>query len=127
MRREDRTPLPDRKISETFLDFAGPLIEAAGGEATKDQIEQILKIAFTVWNSVVLDVVDHDGHHVTRLKQCFAGDALSTVLVEQMIARKKATFNDDLRLIGYYGIMKKHGEYYLQAEARAPVIKGSIC
>ncbi len=123
VRREDRTPLPNRKISETFLDFAGPFIETAGGEATKDQIEQILKIAFTVWNSVVLDAVGQ----VTELKQCFAGDALSTVLVEQMIARKKATFNDDLRLIGYYRIMKKYGEYYLQAEARAPVIKGSIC
>lgn len=44
-------------------------------------------------------------------------------LIQMMIARKKAMFDHDLRLIGEYQLMKKRGEWRLRAEARSPVVK----
>jgi hypothetical protein len=114
---------PDRKISETFLDFAEPLLRTAGAQITKDQFEKALKLAFTVWNSVVLDTVNSDSHFVTELKKYVAEDVLSEALIQQMISRKKAMFGHDLRLIGEYKIMKEKGEWRLRAEARAPEVK----
>ena len=50
-----RPEFPDRKISETFLHFAEPLLEPLGPHATEEQENQALQIAFTVWNAVVYE------------------------------------------------------------------------
>jgi hypothetical protein len=39
---------PDRKISDTFLQFAKPLIDPFGANVTAAQMEQPLMIAWTV-------------------------------------------------------------------------------
>ena len=59
-----RPKFPDRKISETFLHFAEPLLEPLGPHATEEQENQALKIAFTVWNAVVYESANGDveGH-----------------------------------------------------------------
>ena len=46
---------PNRKISETFLEFSSPLLDAIGQAATRDQVEKVLQITYSVWNSIVLD------------------------------------------------------------------------
>jgi hypothetical protein len=43
---------PNRKISETFLEYSSPLLDAIGQAATKDQVEKVLQITFSVWNSI---------------------------------------------------------------------------
>jgi len=114
-------PYSERKISETFLDFVAPLMAAAGAVATKGQVEQALKIAFTVWNSVVFDTKRGNTAYLTRIRQLTVNDPVSAALVEQMISRKRALFGDDLRLIGEYRLTQKNGEWRLWAEARDPV------
>ena len=120
VRKKSSTSDPNGKISETFLAFAAPLLDAAGGKATKEQVERILQIAFTVWNSVVFDTVNGNNHYVTEIRQLTVGDPTSSMLVEQMIDRKKTMFPDDPRLIGEYKLTKKPGEWRLWAEAREP-------
>jgi hypothetical protein len=73
--RNRRIKLPARKISETFLDFADPLLEPLGRGATVDQMEQALKIAFTVWNGVVYDKVNGNSHHLDMARKltCHVG------------------------------------------------------
>jgi len=44
------------------LHYAEPLLDALGPDATDDQMEQPLKIAFTVWNAVVYETVNGDRH-----------------------------------------------------------------
>lgn len=68
VKKKDRESYPDRKISETFLHFAEPLLETGGAKITRDQFEKVLRLAFTVWNSVVLDAVNGNSHYVTELK-----------------------------------------------------------
>ena len=124
VRKKSSTLDPNRKISETFLAFAAPLLEAAGGKATKKQVERILKTAFTVWNSVVFDTINGNNHYVTEIRQLTVGDPASSMLVEQMIDRKNTMFPDDQRLIGEYKLTKKPGEWRLWAEAREPKCTG---
>ena len=57
-----QAPQP-RKISETFLNFLSPILAMMGDQAGEAEIESALKIGFTVWNSMVLDVVDGNSVH----------------------------------------------------------------
>lgn len=119
-RKIKKLTFPDRKISETFLDFASPLLEAEGRNPTKHEAEQVLKVAFTVWNSVVLDSVNGNTKYTEKLRQLTSDDPLSAALVEKMISRKQDIFSDDHRLIGEYKLSSKKGELRLRAEARSP-------
>lgn len=107
-----------RKISETFLDFSSPLLDALGRGATKHQVEKVFEITYTVWNAIVLDTVKDSSEHISMLRQTFEGDPMSSELIEQFISRKKTLFANDLRLIGEYSITQKRGEWRLRAEAR---------
>jgi len=111
---------PYGKISEAFLDFASPLIEAAGPEAGNSELEPILKVAFTVWNAVVLDTVNGDTRFIDSVRQATAADPGPSGLVEQMISRKRSVFANDDRLIGNYELYRKDGEWIVRAEARDP-------
>lgn len=119
-RRRKSVSLSHPKISETFQRFAEPLAEALGEEITKDQYEEILKIAFTVWNAVVFDTHAGNHHFVSQLRQLMSGNPLAAAMVEQLIQRKKRHFAGDQRLIGRYELVQKNGEWRLSAEARDP-------
>ena len=111
---------PDRKISETFLEFAEPLLEKEGAPPTAQEAERVLELASTIWNSVVYDTVHGNTEWVTRLRNLIAGQPPLVALIEQMILRKQSLFGHDLRLIGEFKILEKNGEWRLRAEARAP-------
>jgi len=38
--KKNNLKFPNRKISETFLEFSSPLLDAIGQAATKDQVEK---------------------------------------------------------------------------------------
>jgi len=111
---------PDRKISETFLEFAEPLLEKEGAPPTAQEAERVLQLASTIWNSVVYDTVHGNTEWVTRLRNQIAGHPPLEALIEQMILRKQSLFGHDLRLVGEFKILEKDGEWRLRAEARAP-------
>ena len=73
-RPRTREKVPKRKISATFLDFAEPLLAPLGAEASEQEMEGALQIAFTVWNSVVYDVVQRGDRWVSQVRR-MAGDA----------------------------------------------------
>ena len=83
-------------------------------------MEQVLKIAFTAWNAVVLDTVKGNTHYVTKLRELTTDDPMSAALIEQMISRKQDMFSGDHRMIGEYRLTQKSGEWRLRAEARDP-------
>ena len=114
---------PDTKISETFLRFAAPLTEPLGPEITKDQFEEALKIAFTVWNAVVYDAVAGNDQFITSVRSLTSGDPMTAALIEGLIRRKEVEFGDDGRLIGEYTLRQENGEWNLRAEARSPSSK----
>ena len=118
-----QSSFPDTKISETFLKFAEPLTEPLGPEITKDQLEEALKIAFTVWNAVVYDAVAGNDQFITSVRGLTSGDPMTAALIEGLIRRKEVEFGDDGRLIGEYTLRQQNGEWNLRAEARRPSSK----
>lgn len=118
--KKKKNKFPDKKISETFLNFASPIIDSLGNDPTQDQIESVLKIAFTVWNSVVLDTVRGNSEFVSQIKILMKDDPISSIMFDQMINRKLDMFPDDNRMIGDYKLTKKNNEWRLRAEARDP-------
>jgi hypothetical protein len=115
-----RTRFPDRKISETFLHFADPLLQDLGPRATIDQMEQALKLAFTVWNGDVYDDVNGNTHYIDMVRNLTRHDRDGAALVDQLIARKRNLFGDDDRLVGEFKLTRKGGGICLRAEARDP-------
>lgn len=112
---------PDRKISDTLLQFAAPLLDGIGPDATLEQMEQSLKIAWTVWNAVVYTDVADRGGTLALLRSSVRRDPRMEAFVEPLIDRKRTLFGDDGRLIAEYTLFRKHGELRLRAEARDPL------
>lgn len=111
---------PDRKISDTFLQFSEPLLDAFGPNATEAQMEQPLKIAWTVWNAVVYADAGGNKQMLDKVRSSMAHDPQLKGFVEFLIDRKRMVFGDDPRLIGEYKLFRKDGEIRLRAEARDP-------
>ena len=111
---------PDRKIADTFLQFAEPLLDVFEPSVAETQMEQPLRIAWTVWNAVVYADVAKNCRTLDTLRSLMDGEPESTELVEALIERKRTLFGDDHRLIGEYTLFLKDGEIRLRAEARDP-------
>jgi hypothetical protein len=109
---------PNRKISEKFLEFSSPLLDAIGQAATRDQVEKVLQITYSVWNSIVLDKIRGSEKNVSMLRETIKGDLMASSMIEQLISRKMELYADDLQLIGEFSITQKKGEWRLRADAR---------
>ena len=118
--RQQQPSFPETKISETFLRFAEPLTEPLGVGITKDQFQEALKIAFTVWNAVVFDAVACNDKYTASVRELTSRDPMTAALIDALIRRKEVEFGDDHRLIGEYTLRQKNGEWNLRAEARSP-------
>jgi hypothetical protein len=119
-RAKTHAKFSNRKISETFLDFAEPLLAPLGAEATEHEMEEAMQIAFTVWNAVVFDAVDCSSRWVDQLRDLAGHDPHVRPIIEQLVARKQTLFGNDHRLVGEYQLYRHHGELRLRAEARRP-------
>ncbi|MBI2479150.1 MAG: hypothetical protein HYV60_11105 [Planctomycetia bacterium] len=97
------------------------MLDAFGPNATEAQMEQPLKIAWTVWNAVVYADVAKNGHTLDLLRSSMECDVESRELVEALIERRRTAFGDDHRLIGDYKLFRNDGEIRLRAEARDPL------
>lgn len=111
---------PNRKISETFLHFAEPIIHDLPSEAPEHQAREALKVSFTVWNAVIFADVLSDPGYLDEIRRLTAGNPEVGVLVDQMIDRKRALFADDDRLIGDWEVTRRPEGINVRADARDP-------
>ena len=57
-KRKPKLTFPDRKISDTLLRFADPILDVLGPDITEAEMERVLMVAWMAWNAVVYaDVV----------------------------------------------------------------------
>lgn len=117
---QEEKQFPDRKISETFLAFAAPLLSAIPKNAAKREYENLLKIAFVVWNAVVYADATNDDTYLAEMWKLVETEMTSRVIVASMIARKRELFENDHRLVGEYKVTMERGGLRLWAEARTP-------
>lgn len=111
---------PDRKISETFLQFAAPMLEDLPTVAPEHRAQQALEVAYTIWNAVIFADVLNDRHHLDEIRRLTADKPETALPMEQLIARKRALFADDERLIGTWEVTQTEDGINLRADARDP-------
>ena len=120
MARGPAKAFSDRKISETFLQFAAPLLHTLRSEAPEMQICKALEVAYTAWNAVIFADVLNNNRYIDEARRLTANTAGPAVLMEQMIARKRELFADDTRLIGNWKVTRTEDGINLHADARDP-------
>ena len=111
---------PHRKISETFLDFAAPLLERLPSEDLDRRIDNALQIAYTAWNAVIFADVLNNHRYIDMVRGLTADSVGPAMFVEEMIARKRRLFADDTRLIGTWTVTRTERGINLHADARDP-------
>ena len=120
MKRENRHDFADRKISETLIDFAEPIVAIIDQHTTEKQVRKAFMIAVTVWNSLVFDTVHGDQKHLDLIRRNLGEDLEGTPFVRDLITRKEEHFAHDMRAISDYTVTYKDGNLHVLAEARDP-------
>ena len=111
---------PNRKISETVLEFARPLLAQMPPGADSAEIEQALAPIVTLWNAVVFDTVEGRESRVGQIIDRLSNHPVLLAVAVEYISRKQRFFGDDFRLIGAIKVTRRPGDIYLWAEARDP-------
>jgi len=111
---------PGRKISETFLDFAAPLLYDLPSKEPEHKARQILSICFTAWNAVIFADVLNDNKYLEQIGRLTADKPETARLIQQMIVRKRTHFAHDERLIGTWDVTRTDDGINLRADARDP-------
>jgi len=83
---DGRLIYPNRKISETFLHFAEPLLHDLPSETPERGAQVALNLSFTVWNAVIFADVLHNRRHLDAIRRLTGESAESALLMEQLIA-----------------------------------------
>jgi hypothetical protein len=117
---DGRLIYPNRKIFETFLHFAEPLLHDLPSETPERGAQVALNLSFTVWNAVIFADVLHNRRHLDAIRRLTGESAESALLMEQLIARKRALFADDQRMIGTWEVTRTQDGINLRADARDP-------
>lgn len=120
MARGPAKAFPNRKISETFQQFAAPLLHTLRSDAPERQIREALAVAYTAWNAVIFADVLNDNRYIDEARHLTTNTGGPAMLIEQMIARKREQFGDDIRLIGNWKVTVTEDGIKLHADARDP-------
>jgi hypothetical protein len=112
-----------KKISQSLLEFAAPVLEYLPPDASFSQRHSVLQIVITVWNALV---VARQGHQDVLLElyrrvEQMPEPGRSTVhgWVDILVERKRTLFAKDLRAVGNWELrVKTDGGLSLWAEAR---------
>jgi hypothetical protein len=89
-------------------------------EAPERRARDALEVSFTAWNAVIFADVLNDDRYLNKIRLLTADKPETALLVEQMIARKRALFADDARLIGNWELTRTGDGINLHADARDP-------
>jgi hypothetical protein len=109
---------PNRKISETLLEFAEPLIDLHGDAPNKSELESVLGLACVIWNACVLDAWHGTTDNVDAMRKLLKENPDIVALMEYLIERKQKQYGDDFRAIMNEQVVEKNGELVVRAEAR---------
>ena len=111
--------IPNRKISETILEFGEPILEELPENASKEEMEAAMRLIVSAWNAVVLD----DWNKTREFEKAFL-EALIPMpkefesIPKKLIKRKKRKYSTDPRAVGNYWVIEKNGGLVFKAEAR---------
>jgi len=132
-RRRSRTAVVDaapawltRKISETLLDYMGPVVNALPEMPPAKELHSLVQIAVTVWNAVVVDDL-HGSQHVAEARKLIVkglpadGRALMLSVFDSFVHVKREAFADDPRMVASFEVLVD-GPEQIRLRAAATVL-----
>lgn len=114
---------PVRKVSETLLDFAAPLIEMFDHTTTLAAVENVLQLATAVWNAVVFAEHGNSSYLADLRSRSSGGPPGYPALLKLLTGRKQTEFAADDWLVGEVRVAPPRGpqeSFYVIVEARVP-------
>ncbi|MDI1476386.1 hypothetical protein [Polyangium sp. y55x31] len=117
--------IPDRKISETILDFGEPLLSQLGPAPPIEVAENALRIVITVWNAHVMamsvwGIPEHLAHVQDLLRDPIAPQGMKDAFAALSV-RRREKFSEDPRAVGEWSIVPDgHGGHQFRCDARVP-------
>ena len=114
---------PDRKISETLLDFAQPFARLIDKEMPLETVRQGFEFAVVIWNAFVIDGARGNNKYKDMIRAALGPSWKSDPLIRSLIQRRKTKFADDMRGISDFSVRFEGTEIVLRAEARSPYPK----
>ncbi len=115
--------VPERKLSETILDFAAPLLEPFGPAPELDEARRVVALAISVWNFHVMATPIWGKPKFlaqARKKMCASPNA-KAALFEVLEQRRREFFNNDYRVVGAWSFESDAmGNGTLRCEGRLP-------
>lgn len=107
-------------LAPTLADFASPVLQPLAHDTPITRRREALGLAVMVWNAVILD--RNGGDHVATILEQLArvpepGGSFLARLAEELVARKKERYPDDMRVIVRWALTEvAPGQLSLQVE-----------
>ena len=117
--------IPQRKISETIIDFGAPLIADLDPGQPLEIVRSVFAIVITVWNAHVMAMPVWGRPQLLQqlgeLVQAPGSAPQLTDTCAQLAARRQAHFAQDPRAVGEWSVtIDPQGRMRLHCEARVP-------
>lgn len=112
-----------RKVSETLLEFAAPLMDSYAPGRNDTELRAMLDFAALVWNLVAFEEQGASGKELDRARAELKPGRVPAQLLrhfDELVARKRARFAGDLRTIANISVSRQGGGLHVRAEARLP-------
>ncbi len=119
------TSVPTRKISETLLEFAEPVLDALGPVADAELVRHALQLAINAWNVHAMSMpVWGNPHFLSEARAAInapgAPSELS-ILFERLLERRATVYGSDPRVVGEWNLRTDGaGGFSLRCDARLP-------
>ena len=124
-RQDADIKIPDRRISETILDFASILLDTMEPPVALTECRSVIQIAVTIWNAGALAMpIWGSPSHVANLTSTLeaAPMPLSTRAAIMALQRRRTTqFGNDPRAVGEWDVIPDGtGGFRFRCDARLP-------
>jgi len=115
-----------RKLSETVIDFARPMLDAESAQIDEHHMRAVLGFAIAVWNAVVAAAHAGKSLDAATIRADLPAHRWTTWL-EPLLARKRERFGDDLRLVGDWYVRRHRDRLDIQIETRvSPMLHAQL-
>jgi hypothetical protein len=117
--------VPDRKISETILEFAQPLLEPLGAQPELVEARSALDLAVGVWNFHAMATPRWGKpEYLAEARAKMRGPGTPpevSAIFESLLARRASLYGDDLRVVGEWSLGPDgRGGHSFRCDARLP-------
>lgn len=109
-----------RKLTETLLDFARPMLDALPG-ADARSVRTLLEFSIRVWNAIVDEETGGAAGFLAEIRaELLAGRTPSEIVTwhDKLVARKRELFRGDLRFVGNWNLRQDRGGVHVEMETR---------